>query len=192
MSEDFTFASGESYLLYASERDGVWSTNGCTRTKKLVGAESELEELDNAIAQIRNSVFSAARSTIGTQIRNTKNEQELLKANQEYDSALVKGDAKGLDQIYAAEFIYTTPDGEVRDKSQQLAFTRSGDLKLETGKSSDIRVLVYGKTAVMTGQFTAKRTFKGKPLDIRERYTAVWVKKHGKWQLVAEQGNLIK
>jgi hypothetical protein len=27
---------------------------------------------------------------------------------------------------------------------------------------------------------------------VRERYTAVWVKKNGRWQLVAEQGNFIK
>jgi ketosteroid isomerase-like protein len=53
-------------------------------------------------------------------------------------------------------------------------------------------VRVYGKTAVMTGQFTAKGTFKGKNIDVRERYTAVWVKQNGRWQLVAEQGNFIK
>jgi ketosteroid isomerase-like protein len=119
-------------------------------------------------------------------------EQELLRANQEYDEALVRGDASALDRIYADEFVYTTPDGEVRDKAQQLAFTKSGDLKLEFGRSDDVRVRAYGNTAVMTGRFTARGSFGGRSIDIRERYTAVWVKRRGRWQLVAEQGNFIK
>lgn len=121
-----------------------------------------------------------------------KSEQELLKANREYDQALVRGDADVLDRLYAEEFVYTTPDGEVRNKAQQLAFTRSGSLRLESGQSDEVRVRVYGNTAVMTGRFTAKGKFIDKNIDIRERYTAVWVKRRGRWWLVAEQGNLIK
>jgi ketosteroid isomerase-like protein len=121
-----------------------------------------------------------------------KSERELFKANQEYDAAIKSNDVKTLEQIFADEFVYTTPDGEVRDKAQQLAFTRSGDLKFESAQSSDVKVRVYGKTAVMTGRFDAKGTFKGKNIDVRERYTAVWVKQNGRWQLVAEQGNFIK
>ena len=119
-------------------------------------------------------------------------EGELLKANRAYDEALVRGDSAALDRMYSNEFVYTTFDGELRDKAQQLAFTRSGDLKLESGQSDDVRIRVYGSTAVMTGRFTAKGKFKDRVIDIRERYTAVWVKKRGRWQLVAEQGNAIK
>jgi len=119
-------------------------------------------------------------------------EQQLLTANKAYDIALVKGDADALDRLYAEEFVYTTFDGKVRDKAQQLSFTRSGDLRLVSGQSDDVKIHVYGNTAVMTGRFTAKGKFRGKDLDIRERYTAVWVRKAGRWQLVVEQGNEIK
>jgi ketosteroid isomerase-like protein len=119
-------------------------------------------------------------------------ERELLKANQEYDEALMRSDAAALDRIYSDDFIYTTPDGEVRDKAKQLAFTKRGDLRLESGRSDDVRVRVYGNTAVMTGRFTAKGRFRESLIDIRERYTAVWVKTQGRWQLVVEQGNFIK
>ena len=135
---------------------------------------------------------AVGQTTDKTSNRNSRTEQELLKANQEYDVALVRGDVMALDRIYADEFVYTTPDGEVRDKAQQLAFTKSGDLRLESGQSDDVKVRVYKSTAVMTGRFTAKGQFRGKNIDIRERYTAVWVKKDGRWRLVAEQGNLIK
>ena len=134
----------------------------------------------------------AAQTTSAKTNQNNKTEQELLKANQEYDTALLRGDAAALDRLYADEFVYTNPDGEIRDKAQQLAFTRSGDLKFQSAQSSDVKVRVYGKTAVMTGRFNAKGTFKGENIDVRERYTAVWVKQNGRWRLVAEQGNFIK
>jgi len=136
--------------------------------------------------------IATAQTTDGKANRNTKTEQELLKANQEYDTALLHGDAVALDQLYANEFVYTNPDGEIRNKAQQLEFTRSGDLKFESAQSSDVKVRVYEKTAVMTGRFNAKGTFKGETIDVRERYTAVWVKQNGRWRLVAEQGNFIK
>jgi ketosteroid isomerase-like protein len=65
-------------------------------------------------------------------------------------------------------------------------------LQLESGQSDDVRIRVYGNTAVMAGRFTAKSKFKGSAIEVRERYTAVWIKKQGRWQLVAEQGNPIK
>lgn len=121
-----------------------------------------------------------------------KAEVELEKLNREYDEALVRGNVDTLDRLYAEEFVYTTFDGSVRTKAEQLAFTRSGDLKLESGKSDDVRIRVYGSTAVMTGRFRAKGTFKGTRLEVKERYTAVWVRRKGRWRLVAEQGNEIK
>jgi ketosteroid isomerase-like protein len=117
------------------------------------------------------------QTTGGAVNRNNRNEMELLRANQEYDEALVRGDAAALDRIYSDDFIYTTPDGEVRDKAQQISFTRSGDLRLESGLSDDVRIRIYGNMAVMTGRFTARGQFKDKNIDIRERYTAVWFKK---------------
>ena len=120
------------------------------------------------------------------------NEAELQKANRDYDAAIVRGDVAALERIFADEFVYTNPDGEVRDKRQQLAFFRSGDLKFDRGQSDDLKIRVYGNTAVLIGRFTAKGAFKGEPLEVNERYTAVWVKQNGRWRLVGEQGNFIK
>jgi reactive intermediate/imine deaminase len=144
------------------------------------------------LAIIFTTFQTAPAQTASGAAANPKIEQELLKANREYDAAIVAGDANALDKIFADEFVYTNPDGEVRDKAQQLAFARSGDLKLESGTSDQVKMRVYGNMAVMTGRFTAKGQFKGKSLEINERYTAVWIKQNGRWRLVAEQGNLIK
>jgi ketosteroid isomerase-like protein len=119
-------------------------------------------------------------------------EQELLLLNNKYDSALVNCDVAVLNNLYAEDFIYTTPDGEVRNKEQELALIKRGDLKLQWGKSEDVRVKIYGNSAVVTGRFIAKGAFQNNPIDIRERYSAFWIKKDKSWQMVAEQGNFIK
>ena len=119
-------------------------------------------------------------------------ERELLKANEQYDEAIMRGDVAALDRIFADEFIYTNPKAEVLDKKQQIAVLSSGGFKLTGATSDDVRIRVYGETAVMTGRFTAKTESAGKTEMIDERYTAVWVRRDGRWQLVAEQGNLKK
>ncbi len=119
-------------------------------------------------------------------------ERELRKLNAEYDQAIMRGDAAALDRIFADEFIYTNPRAEVLDKAQQLAALTSGAGKLEGAKSDDVRIRIYGETAVMTGRFTARAQSGGQTEMIEERYTAVWVRRDVRWQLVAEQGNLKK
>lgn len=121
-----------------------------------------------------------------------KAEQELLYMNAKYDSALVQNNIQVLDSIYADDFIYTTPDGEVRDKQQELTLMKKGELKLDWGKSEDVRVKVYGNAAVVTGKFIATGTFRNNPINIHERYSSFWVKADDRWQMVAEQGNFIK
>lgn len=119
-------------------------------------------------------------------------ERELAQVNEEYDGAIMRGDAAALERIFAAEFIYTNPECEVLNKQQQIAVLSGGDLKIEDAKSDDVRVRVYGETAVVTGHFTARATRNRKTMKIDERYTAVWVRRDGRWQLVAEQGNFRK
>ena len=114
-------------------------------------------------------------------------EQEVLKANKEYGEAFVRGDAAAYDRFLADDYIYTNPTGGVADKARMMKEIKSGDMKLESGQDDDVRVRVYGDTAVVTGLWTAKGQHKGNAFNNKERYTAVYVKRGGRWQVVAEQ-----
>ena len=118
--------------------------------------------------------------------------KELILLNQQYDSSLISGDTSRLNKLYAPEFSYTTPEGQVRNRTQQLTNIASGGLKLEFGKSDEVEVTVYDSTAVLTGRFIGKGTFMQNFVDIKERYTTVWTKKNGKWMLAKEQATFIK
>ena len=144
-----------------------------------------------AVLLITATGFVFGQTKIRKRSTDSGTEQELLKRNKEYDEALVNEDASTLDRIFADEFIYTSTSGELINKRQQLDAIKSGDLKIEYGKSDAVRVRVYGNTAVMTGRFIAKGEYRGKVFEAPERYTAVWVKMDRRWQLVAEQGTRI-
>ena len=66
--------------------------------------------------------------------------------------------------------------------------------KRETDQISDVKVKVYGKTAIATGEWTAKGTDEnGKVVDTHERWTDTWIEMPGgKWQCVASHGSPIK
>ena len=138
------------------------------------------------------AVVAALSVVVAPAKASSEAERELLKVNEQYDEAIMRGDGAMLEQIFADEFIYTSPKAEVLDKKQQIAALTSGGLKLTGAKSDNVRIRTYGETAVMTGRFTARAESAGKSETIEERYTAVWVRRDGRWQLVAEQGNLKK
>ena len=133
-------------------------------------------------------VFAQARTKKGPAIEAAR---ELLKINKEYDEALVRGDIAALDLIFGHEFIYTATSGEVVNKLQQLELVRSGVMKIASGVSDDVQVRLYGNIALVLGSFRAKGQFKGRAFDSTERYTSVWIKRGGRWQLIAEQGTLV-
>ena len=119
-------------------------------------------------------------------------EPELLRLNNLYDSALVHNDTGVLKRLYADDFIYTNPEGKVLTKEQQITSIAVSEMNWETGKSEDVKVKIFDDAAVMTGSFSAKGNYRGNPVTINERYTTVWIKTDTSWQIVAEQGNIIK
>ncbi len=60
-------------------------------------------------------------------------------------------------------------------------------LKIESLDDTVIRTSVYGDVAVVTGESKSSGLDKGKAFKGTEGYTEVWVKRGGRWWLVAEQ-----
>src|ERR1700730_11853750 len=94
--------------------------------------------------------------------------------------------------LLADKFVNTSIDGKVTGKAESLATAKA--TKYDTVEYDELKVTVFGDTAIATGVFTAKGTDpSGKPLDTRERFTDTWVKMpNGKWQCVATHGSTVK
>jgi len=125
--------------------------------------------------------------------RNQKNsvEQAIRKLDDERIQAQIAADAVALDRIYADDFIGVGPSGTVRTKPQVISDFTSGTLKFQSITTDDVRVRVYENTAVETGLSTMVGKDKGKAVPRDTRFTRVWIKQQGRWQLVANHYSLL-
>jgi ketosteroid isomerase-like protein len=118
--------------------------------------------------------------------RSSTAEQELQALEASLDEARMRGDSAMFDSVLADEFRTTNPVGTVTGKAEALADARSGTLRVESSKSTDIVVRAYGQVAVVTGRATMRATYRGFDISGPYIYTHVYVKRDdGRWQVVA-------
>ena len=111
--------------------------------------------------------------------------QAIRQIDHERVQAQIGADAAALNRIYADDFIGIGPSGTVRTKAQVIADFTSGDLKFQSITTDDVRVRVYGNTAVETGRSTMIGQDRGKAVPRDNRFTRVWIKQFGRWRLVS-------
>ncbi|PYL48112.1 MAG: hypothetical protein DMF32_09695 [Verrucomicrobia bacterium] len=114
-------------------------------------------------------------------------EKELLKLENEFARAVTSNNADTLDRLLADDWIIVEPDGSIIDKARFLEVIRSGALSHESMKSTDLKVRVYGNTAVVTGLTTSKGKFMGQDFTSCECATDIFVKQAERWQCIFTQ-----
>ena len=137
--------------------------------------------VSSAIAQSQS-----ARSRAATSIERAVQQQD-----QERIRAQIAADTVALRRIYADDFLGIGPTGVVRDKAQVIADFTSHALTYQSITTAEVRVRVYGNTAVETGRSTMVGQDRGKPVPRENRFTRVWVKTAGRWQLVTNHYSLM-
>jgi ketosteroid isomerase-like protein len=115
--------------------------------------------------------------------------KELTRLENVWNDAHERGDAKTLDQLWADDLVVTVPDMPVSNKEESLAIWRSGKMKFYRYKTSDLRIRVYGDAAVVTGQLERRRTNNTEVFEDDWRFTKVYVRRGGKWLVVAWHGS---
>jgi ketosteroid isomerase-like protein len=115
-------------------------------------------------------------------------EQEIRALEKRWNESRVRADVGALDGLLAAEWTVTHGDGTIDTKAKYLADLRSGDRKFFGDVTQDeFTVRVYGDTAVVAGVSDSKVEYKGKPGGGPLRFTRVYVKQGGSWQMVVSQ-----
>jgi ketosteroid isomerase-like protein len=113
--------------------------------------------------------------------------EELLKVVKDFGQAVIKNDADAVARFLHDHWIIIDPDGGIVDKERFLAVIRSGALTHEAMKSEDVRVRMYGDTAVVTALTATTGAYNGQRFTTLERATDVLVKTAGEWQTVSSQ-----
>lgn len=109
----------------------------------------------------------------------------LIDVENKWVDALVKSDFATLDSILADTYVDTDEHSHRGGKEDVLSFLKSGDLKLESIKLSDMQVHGYGDAAVVVGSSAQTGSFLGGPVATNIIFTDTFIKQNGKWKAVA-------
>src|SRR5262245_61310662 len=112
-------------------------------------------------------------------------EVEIEQAANAWMQAAARRDVESLDRTLAVEFSMVTNRGTEIDRSEWLdnMLHRVGP-EFTPPEFLNVRVRVYGDTAVMASRNQLRATFDGKDCSGHLALTDVWVRRDGRWQLV--------
>jgi ketosteroid isomerase-like protein len=111
-------------------------------------------------------------------------EKLILKMEDELNRAIEKRDISALDRIYGDSLIWMAR-GDVLNKAQVLDGFRSGTLASQGPVvHDDLKVRVYGDTAVLSGRAKTQVLYNSKVFQGPRRFIQVYLKQNGQWRQV--------
>ena len=138
-----------------------------------------LGRADSAAAQPRPAAGAAARTD------STATQRALVRLEDQWAAALVRRDGATFRRLLAPGFIYTEDD-RVMTRDELLREITSGTDTVTFAANEEMRVHAFGpSTAVVTGWLIVRGRGKDGAFDRRFRYTDTWVRREGRWQIVA-------
>lgn len=114
--------------------------------------------------------------------------ETVQKLERSWLDAYEQHDTKAMEAIVADDFTITFPDGALQSKTQILASLRGPRPAGRSTKfhTEDVQARVYGDTVILTGRVVMQYQRDGQTVSKEEqRYTDTYVRRNGRWQVVA-------
>jgi len=111
----------------------------------------------------------------------------LMALENQWIEALEKADTNTLSKLFAANFIDTDETGHRSTKTGVLDALRSGALKIRKLQVSDMKVYLYGNTAIVIGTSLQDGAYEGHPLAPKIVFTDTFIHYGTEWKAVASQ-----
>src|SRR6267142_760881 len=107
-------------------------------------------------------------------------------------AAYMRGDREFVDDLLTDDWTSTDYQGRVWTKANVLAlFGPNGPTFTKVQIDVD-RVRLLGDVAVVTGRSLSAGQFEGRDVSVTQRYTDIYVRRDGRWQVVASHGTQIQ
>lgn len=133
-----------------------------------------------ALLLVTSSV-SAAQTPADKQV-----EQELLKITRDMIDTSLRGDKSAFERYTADAYIETGVNGAVETRAKILENFLTPPASMNpTMELKDVQVHVYGDTAVMSSLSIYRAEAQGQKINYSFRTTDVWLRRDGRWQLIA-------
>jgi ketosteroid isomerase-like protein len=122
----------------------------------------------------------------------TTDVQAILDIEQRLAQAWVDRDRKAIDAVLADEWSVTDASGRILTKPEVMQESfGSTERRIDRMVVDDVKVRVYGETAVATGRTQATGSYRGTSASVVLRFTDVFVRRDGRWQAVASHASTV-
>lgn len=112
-------------------------------------------------------------------------DDEILAKEAELQRAQLASDTEALDNLLDDCLMFTSFDGTIATKNDDLSLHRSGRLRITRMEPIERAMLHLGDSSVVSVKMAAAAVVDGSPVTGLLRYTRVWHKRSSQWRLVA-------
>lgn len=121
-------------------------------------------------------------------------EKEVRELDQKATNAVLHRDIPTLEKLWAEDFTVNSPQNRIaKDRNEVFGFIRNGIIDYSTFDRDVEVVRVHGDTVILMGAETIKPQGKAPNAGktIHRRFTNVWMKRDGRWQMTARHANIV-
>lgn len=111
----------------------------------------------------------------------------ILEVEKKWTDAYKQHDISTMTALLAEDVIVTVEDGRTFGRIGYISHTVDSSVQVDVAEESDVKVRMHGNVAVVTGAYHETGTAKGKRYEYHDRFTDVWMKTNGQWQLIGAQ-----
>jgi|SRR5579864_8080034 len=125
-------------------------------------------------------------------VQDAKAEAEIASLESKLTEQILSGDPAYADSL-SDDYVLIRDDGSVHTKAEMVArfVARDPANRIEALQPSDLKIRIYGDTAVMNFELYWAQTVDGRHLGAHSRMTKVFVKRNGRWFMVNNQGTFL-
>jgi ketosteroid isomerase-like protein len=107
-------------------------------------------------------------------------------------AAYLRGDRAFVDQLLADDWTSTDYLGRTWTKASVLAMFDGARPPMTKAEIDVDGVRLFGDVAIVTGRSVSAGRVDGRDISVTQRYTDVYVRRDGRWRIVASQGTEVK
>jgi ketosteroid isomerase-like protein len=117
--------------------------------------------------------------------------KEIEALEMQWRQAQLNNDVAVMDRLLADDYIGISATGTIETKPEALALRRAGTLHITGLDLNDLKVRIYGDTAVVTSRADLQGTNGASDISGKYRYTRVYNRRYGQWKIVSFEASRI-
>ena len=118
--------------------------------------------------------------------------KEIEDLEMQWRQALLTNNVPALAKMLADDYLGISPDGTLETKADVLAARRAGHAEVAELNLSDIKIRIYGNTAVVTSRAEVVGQSGNRDISGYYRYTRVYTDRMGQWKIVSFEASRIR